>query len=50
MSETLAEHEPYKGKDLGEIAFICTPTMVEGLQRIEAKVDEGDVAPTVFLG
>lgn len=29
MSETLAKHEPYAGKDLGELAFICTPTMVE---------------------
>jgi hypothetical protein len=29
MNETLAKHEPYAGKDLGEIAFICTPTMVE---------------------
>lgn len=29
MSETLAKHEPYAGKDLGENAFICTPTMLE---------------------
>ena len=29
MSVSLAKHEPYAGKDLGEIAFICTPTMVE---------------------
>ncbi|MBT7760164.1 MAG: hypothetical protein HN732_22735, partial [Rhodospirillaceae bacterium] len=29
MSGTSAKHEPYAGKDLGEIGFICTPTMVE---------------------
>ncbi|MBN4083098.1 hypothetical protein JYU08_00265 [bacterium AH-315-B06] len=29
MSETPAKHEQYAGKDLGEIAFICIPTMVE---------------------
>ena len=29
MSDTPSEHEPYAGKDLGEIPFICTPTMVE---------------------
>lgn len=29
MSETLATHEPYAGKDLGELPFICTPEMVD---------------------
>ena len=29
MSDTSASHEPYAGKDLGEIAFVCTPTMLE---------------------
>jgi hypothetical protein len=29
MSETLVNHEPYTGKDLGEDAFICTSAMVD---------------------
>ncbi len=29
MSDTLATHEPYAGKDLGDLPFICTPVMVD---------------------
>lgn len=29
MSQAVATHEPYAGKDLGELPFVCTPTMVE---------------------
>ncbi|MFT6583240.1 MAG: MaoC/PaaZ C-terminal domain-containing protein [Alphaproteobacteria bacterium] len=29
MSETIANHEPYAGKVLKDLAFVCTPKMVE---------------------
>ena len=59
MSETIARHEPYAGKDLGSLDFICTPQMVsdycEGLLLDGARYHKPDhwdkpVAPAMVVG
>ncbi|MBN4083109.1 MaoC family dehydratase [bacterium AH-315-B06] len=59
MSETISSHEPYAGKDLGALDFICTPTMVdhycEGLAIDRARYRkpihwEKPVAPAMVVG
>ena len=59
MSETTANHEPYAGKDLGELPFMCTPQMVEdyceGLvvdrdRYFTSKVWDEPVAPAMIVG
>lgn len=59
MSETIARNEPYAGKDLGALDFICTPQMVsdycEGLgidlARYSSPADwDRPVAPAMVVG
>ncbi len=59
MSQKIAKHKPYAGKDLGELPFICTPTMVdhycEGIAVDRARYrDTTDwdkpVAPAMIVG
>lgn len=59
MSEATASHEPYAGKELGELPFLCTPTMVdnycEGIvvdrARYAGPTDwEKPVAPAMIVG
>ena len=59
MSESQNSHEPYAGKDLGEIPFVCTPEMVahycEGLAVDPARYDSPShwaaaAAPAMIVG
>ncbi|MDA0665010.1 MAG: hypothetical protein O3B08_19545, partial [Proteobacteria bacterium] len=59
MSETIVWHEPYAGKDLGSLDFVCTPEMVsdycEGLgidlARYSSPADwDRPVAPAMVVG
>lgn len=59
MSETTANHEPYAGKVLGELPFMCTPKMVddycEGLAVDRGRYNEPSfwdtaAAPAMIVG
>ncbi len=59
MSQAIASHEPYAGKDLGALDFVCTPTMIDNYcdgiavdrdRYREPKLWDAPVAPAMIVG